>query len=108
MGLAMPERMTAAHSGQYNMVSVAGTDPSSGKAMIGQLGGPVVGGHGARSNSDGIDVSSHGVVNGTIDALELGEARYPMVFREMRLWEDSGGVGRYLSLIHISEPTRRM
>ena len=95
MGLAMPERMTAAHSGQYNMVSVAGTDPSSGKAMIGQLGGPVVGGHGARSNSDGIDVSSHGVVNGTIDALELGEARYPMVFREMRLWEDSGGVGRY-------------
>ena len=34
MGLAMPERMTAAHSGQYNMVSVAGTDPSSGKAMI--------------------------------------------------------------------------
>ncbi len=95
MGLAIPQRMTAAHSGQYNMVSVSGTNPSSGRTMIGHLGGPVVGGHGARPGKDGIDVTSHGCVNGTIVAMEIGEARYPMIFRKMKLWEDSGGAGRF-------------
>ena len=95
MGKAIPQRMIAANSGQYTMVSVSGTHPDTGDTMIGQLGGPVVGGHGARSSKDGIDVSSHGSVNGTIDALELGEARLPMLFKRMELWSDSGGAGRW-------------
>ena len=95
LGKAVPERMTAAHSGQYTMVSVAGTYPETGEPMIGQLSGPVVGGHGARPTKDGIDVSSHGCTNGTIDAMELGESRYPMRFNRMELWPDSGGVGRF-------------
>ena len=94
LGKAVPERMTAANSGQYTMVSVAGTYPDSGEPMIGQLSGPVVGGHGARPTKDGIDVSSHGCTNGTIDAMELGESRYPMRFNRMELWPDSGGAGR--------------
>nr|XP_061799987.1 putative D-/L-hydantoinase subunit B [Nerophis lumbriciformis] len=94
LGKALPQRMTAAHSGQYTMVSVAGTHPDSGEPMIGQLSGPVVGGHGARPTKDGIDVSSHGCTNGTIDAMELGESRYPMRFNQMALWPDSGGAGR--------------
>lgn len=95
MAQAIPERMIGANSGQYTMVSVSGFYPGTNEPMIGQLGGPVTGGHGARSSKDGIDVSSHGCVNGTIDALELGEARFPMVFKEMRLWENSGGSGKY-------------
>ena len=95
MGQALPDRMTAAHSGQYNMVGVAGINPSSGERMIGHLGGPVVGGHGARPTKDGIDVSSHGCTNGSIVAMEIGEARYPMLFRKLQLWEDSGGAGRW-------------
>lgn len=95
MGQAVPDRMTAAHSGQYNMVGVAGVDPSSGESMIGHLGGPVVGGHGARPTKDGIDVSSHGCTNGSIVAMEIGESRYPMLFRKLQLWEDSGGAGRW-------------
>ena len=95
MAQAVPERMIAANSGQYTMVSVAGYYPGTTEPMIGQLGGPVTGGHGARSNKDGIDVSSHGCVNGTIDALELGEARFPMLFKEMALWPNSGGAGEY-------------
>jgi N-methylhydantoinase B len=95
MAQAIPERMIGANSGQYTMVSISGFYPGTNDPMIGQLGGPVTGGHGARSSKDGIDVSSHGCVNGTIDALELGEARFPMIFKEMRLWEDSGGKGKY-------------
>ncbi len=95
LGKAIPDKMTAAHSGQYTMVSVAGNDPDTGESMIGQLGGPVVGGHGARSNKDGIDVTSHGCTNGSIVAMELGEARYPMRFNRLELWPDSGGAGRW-------------
>ena len=95
LGKAVPERMTAAHSGQYTMVSVAGSDPDSGERMIGQLGGPVVGGHGARSDKDGIDVSSHGCTNGSIVPMEIGEARYPMRFNRLELWQDSGGAGQW-------------
>jgi len=95
MAQAVPERMIGANSGQYTMVSVSGFYPGSTEPMIGQLGGPVTGGHGARSTKDGIDVSSHGCVNGTIDALELGEARFPMLFKEMALWPNSGGPGRF-------------
>lgn len=95
LGQAVPHRMTAAHSGQYTMVSVAGTYPDTGEPMIGQLSGPVVGGHGARPTKDGIDVSSHGCTNGTIDAMELGESRYPMRFNRMELWPDSGGAGQF-------------
>ena len=94
LGKALPNKMTAAHSGQYTMVSVAGDHPDTGESMIGQLSGPVVGGHGARPNKDGIDVSSHGCTNGTIDAIELGESRHPMRFNRLELWPDSGGVGR--------------
>ena len=95
MAKALPQKMTAAHSGQYTMVSVDGTNPDSGERMLGQLGGPVVGGHGARSTKDGIDVSSHGCTNGTIMAMEISEARYPMLFNRLQLWEDSGGAGRF-------------
>jgi len=95
LGKALPNKMTAAHSGQYTMVSVAGFHPETGESMIGQLSGPVVGGHGARPSKDGIDVSSHGCTNGTIDAMELGESRYPMLFNRLELWPDSGGAGRY-------------
>ena len=94
LGKAVPERMTAAHSGQYTMVSVAGAYPDSGEPMIGQLGGPVMGGHGARANKDGIDVNSHGCTNGSIVAMEIGEARFPMRFNRLELWQDSGGAGR--------------
>lgn len=95
MAQAVPERMIGANSGQYTMVSVSGFYPGTTEPMIGQLGGPVTGGHGARSTKDGIDVSSHGCVNGTIDALELGEARFPMLFKEMALWPNSGGPGTF-------------
>jgi len=95
MGKALPKKMTAAHSGQYNMVGVSGIDPKSGEPMIGHLGGPVVGGHGARPTKDGIDVSSHGCTNGSIVAMEIGEARFPMRFKRMELWPDSGGAGRW-------------
>lgn len=95
MGQALPERMTAAHSGQYTMVSVAGHNERTGRPVIGHFSGPVMGGHGARSEKDGIDVSSHGCVNGAHVSIEVGEARLPMRFNRLELWTDSGGAGRF-------------
>lgn len=94
MGQALPKRMTAAHSGQYTMVSVAGHNERTNKPVIGHFSGPVMGGHGARAGKDGIDVSSHGCVNGSHVSIEVGEARLPMRFNRLELWTDSGGAGR--------------
>ena len=46
MAKALPERMTAAHSGQYTMVNFVGFD-INGKRIQGHMGGPYAGGHGA-------------------------------------------------------------
>ncbi len=93
MGKALPKYFTGAHSGQYTMVSVAGTHPDHGRRMLGQLGGPVIGGHGARSSKDGLDVIAHGCVNGSNIQMEASEAKYPFLFRKLELWPNSGGAG---------------
>jgi N-methylhydantoinase B len=95
MARALPQRMTAAHSGQYTLIGVAGPDPDGDGQLIGHLGGPFSGGHGARPTKDGIDVSSHGAANGSAIPVEIAEARLPMRFRRLELWPDSGGAGRW-------------
>ena len=89
----VPERMPAAHSGQYTIVSVAGRRPD-GSALVGHLGGPYAGGNGAQPRRDGIDCSDHGCTNGTMIAIEDAETRLPLRFRQLELWTDSGGAGQ--------------
>ncbi|WP_460941432.1 hydantoinase B/oxoprolinase family protein [Parahaliea aestuarii] len=91
---AVPEFFTAAHSGQYTMVTIAGQDPETGRALLGHIGGPYAGGHGARPRKDGIDVTEHGATNGSPIPLEVAEAKLPLLFRQCSLWTDSGGAGR--------------
>lgn len=92
---AVPERFSAAHSGQYTMITIAGTDPDTGRQILGHIGGPYAGGHGARADKDGIDVTEHGATNGSPIPLEVAESKLPLLFRRCLLWTDSGGAGRY-------------
>ena len=69
MAKALPERMTAAHSGQYTMVNFVGKD-LHGNRIQGHMGGPYAGGHGARSSKDGIDVTKT-ICIFSIDALAI-------------------------------------
>lgn len=89
-----PERMCAAHSGQYTIVSVAGRDTVRGEPLIGHMGGPYAGGNGAQPRRDGIDCAEHGATNGSMVTIEDSESRMPLRFRKLELWTDSGGAGR--------------
>ena len=90
----MPQRMCASHSGLYSMIMVAGDD-GHGKRVQGLTGGPYAGGHGARPGKDGIDVTEHGVTNGSAFPIEFSEAKLPVLFRRVELWTDSGGAGQW-------------
>jgi N-methylhydantoinase B len=90
-----PERMCAAHSGQYTIVSVAGRDTVRGEPLIGHMGGPYAGGNGAQPQRDGIDCADHGATNGSMVTIEDSESRLPLRFRKLTLWTDSGGAGRW-------------
>mgnify|MGYP000002770280 FL=1 len=94
MAKAIPSKMTAAHSGQYTMVNFVGQD-LDGKRIQGHLGGPYAGGHGARSNKDGIDVTEHGATNGSPVPIEVSESKLPILFKKSLLWTDSGGAGTW-------------
>lgn len=94
LALLVPERMPAAHSGQYTIVSVAGRDLVDGEPLVGHFGGPYAGGNGAQPRRDGFDCSDHGATNGTMITVEDAESRLPLRFQRLELWADSGGAGR--------------
>ncbi len=89
-----PDRMAAAHSGQYTIVGVSGRAASGGEPLVGHFGGPYAGGNGAQPRRDGFDCSDHGATNGTMLTIEDAESRLPLRFNRLKLWTDSGGVGR--------------
>ena len=95
MARALPQKMTAGHSGQYTLITAVSKDPVTQQRNIGHLGGPYAGGHGARPTKDGMDVTDHGCTNGTSTPIEIGEAKMPILFRNIELWTDSGGAGRW-------------
>lgn len=90
----VPERMPAAHSGQYTIVSVSGRDLVDGEPLVGHFGGPYAGGNGAQPARDGFDCHDHGATNGTMITVEDAESRLPLRFDRLELWMDSGGAGR--------------
>ena len=94
MARMLPGRMPATHSGQYSMIMVSGDD-GHGRRVQGLAGGPYAGGHGARPNKDGIDVTEHGVTNGAAFPVEFAESKLPVLFRRVELWTDSGGAGTW-------------
>nr|XP_061799976.1 putative D-/L-hydantoinase subunit B [Nerophis lumbriciformis] len=95
MAQAIPERMTAAHCGQSSLIHIGTTDPDTGKRIVATVGGPWMGGMGARSSKDGIDVTDHDASNVFHMPIETSEAELPIRFHRVGLWQDSGGAGKW-------------
>jgi len=95
MGKALPERMTGANCGQSSLIHIGSVDERTGKRIVATLGGPWMGGMGARNGKDGIDVTDHDASNVYHMPVEVSEAELPVLFRKVELWRDSGGPGRW-------------
>lgn len=95
MAQAIPERMTAAHCGQSSLIHVGAVDADTGRRVVATVGGPWMGGMGARAAKDGIDVTDHDASNVYHMPVEASEAELPVLFHEVSLWRDSGGAGKW-------------
>jgi N-methylhydantoinase B len=95
MAQAVPERMTAAHCGQSSLIHIGTTNPDTQERIVATVGGPWMGGMGARSYKDGIDVTDHDASNVFHMPIESSEAELPIRFKRLGLWQDSGGAGRW-------------
>lgn len=95
MAKALPNRIPAAHCGQSSIITMATTNRATGKSIVTSIGGPWMGGMGARPGKDGIDVTDHDASNAYHFPIEVSEAQLPILFRRLELWEDSGGAGTW-------------
>jgi N-methylhydantoinase B len=95
MGKAIPDQMTGANCGQSSLIHFGTVDEKSGKRIVATLGGPWMGGMGARNGKDGIDVTDHDASNVYHLPIEVSEAELPVIFHRVELWQDSGGGGRW-------------
>ena len=94
MAEAIPDRMPAANCGQSSLIHI-GTVLESGRRVVATVGGPWMGGMGARSTKDGIDCTDHDASNVFHLPIEVSEAELPVRFHRVELWEDSGGAGKW-------------
>ena len=94
MAKAVPTRMNAAGCGHANIFLAGGVD-EAGQRFTGALGGPLRSGMGARPSKDGIDVADHELSNVYHVPLEVTEAEFPVRYRRIGLWTDSGGAGTH-------------
>ena len=90
---AVPQKLTAASSGQLLVMALGGTDPDTGRPYVtSELGS---GGMGARSTADGLDAVEHDVSNCMNIPAEAIEIEHPIRIMKSKLWNDSGGAGKY-------------
>lgn len=94
MTKAVPQQMTAAGCGHANIFLAGGID-GEGRRFTGALGGPLRSGSGARSAKDGIDVADHELSNVFHVPIEVTEREFPVRYRHLGLWTDSGGAGTW-------------
>jgi len=90
---AIPERITAASSGNIQAISFGGIDPLTGKAFATSDVG--AGGMGARPTKDGIDRIDTDVSNCMNIPVEAIEMNFPLRIIKNNLWDGSGGAGKY-------------
>lgn len=95
MAKAVPDRMPAAGCGHATVIHAGAIDHETGRRFVGALGGPLRGGMGARPHKDGIDVADHDLSNSYHVPIEVTEREFPVRYRRLELWTDSGGAGRY-------------
>jgi len=92
---ALPKKYPAANCGQASVIYCGTLDEDTNERIVGAIGGPWMGGMGARPNKDGIDATDHDASNVYHVPLEVSEAELPIRFNKMELWMDSGGAGKW-------------
>lgn len=92
---AIPDRYPAANCGQASVIYLGSIDEKTNKSIVGAIGGPWMGGMGARPKKDGIDTTDHDASNVYHVPIEVSEAELPIRFNRMELWTDSGGAGKW-------------
>ena len=92
---ALPQKYPAANCGQASVIYCGTTNEVNNETIVGAIGGPWMGGMGARPDKDGIDATDHDASNVYHVPLEVSEAELPIRFNRMELWMDSGGAGKW-------------
>lgn len=95
LSAALPGTIPAAGCGHATVLPAGGIDPATGKRFVGVLGGPLRSGTGARPAMDGLDVTDHDLSNAHHIPLEVTEGEFPVRYRRLELWRDSGGAGAW-------------
>jgi N-methylhydantoinase B len=99
---ALPDKVAAAHHTDLLSMISYGTDPRTGRFVVG-MGSLPGGGWGAKHDSDGMNVvvciNDGDTHNRPVEAVE---ARYPLIIEEYSLLQDSGGAGRYRGGLGLS------
>jgi N-methylhydantoinase B len=90
---AIPDRIPAASCGQLLVMNFGGIDPETGQAFVtSELG---AGGMGARPGKDGVDCIETDATNCMGIPVEAIEMESPIRIHRWRIWDDSGGAGRW-------------
>jgi N-methylhydantoinase B len=103
---ALPGQMPAANSGTLLVMAFGGRDPETGRPFVASE--LAAGGMGARPDKDGIDTIETDVSNCMNIPVESVEMNFPLRIPRMRLWQGSGGAGRFrggLGLEKVFEAT---
>ena len=90
LGQANPERAYAGPMGTVTNLSVGGEDPERGYYVLYSFIG---GGYGGNFETDGLINGNPTLALARTQALEIFEARYPILFRQYTIREGSGGAG---------------
>jgi N-methylhydantoinase B len=91
---AVPGGIAAAGAGQAGIISVASTDPRSGRRHVSVIE-PFIGGSGGRRSGDGVDGIDQPVGFLKSAPVEIVELETPLVIRTFALEPGSPGAGRY-------------
>jgi N-methylhydantoinase B len=104
MAQALPDKLVAAPFSCSGNFSLGGHDPLRGRdyVMINFSGG----GYGASIDTDGLSNGAASISASKTMPIELIEQRYPILFEEYALREDSGGAGRRRGGLGVSYRVR--
>jgi N-methylhydantoinase B len=90
---ALPDELFAAPAGTSGNLSVGGTDPKTNRPYVMYVISG--GGYGGSAHGDGISNGCSTIGISKTTPVEIMEQRYPVLFEEFSLHENSGGAGEH-------------
>lgn len=90
---ALPERLFAAPAGTSGNLAIGGADPETGNSFVMYI--VTGGGYGGSAELDGISNGCSTIGIAKTPPIEILEQRFPVLFKEFSIAEDSAGAGRH-------------